>query len=875
MQTKSILYGAIFSLMPFTAKTQFVENFSDGNFTSNPAWTGNTASWNINLAFQLQSNHLIANSSFYLSTVSTLALSAQWEFYVNLKFATSSTNYVDVYIIASASDLSAANTTGYFVRIGNTNDEISLYRKDAGAVNGVKIIDGIDGVVNSSTNNVAKIKLTRNATNQWSLFRDMSGTGNNFFNEGTIADATFTTAAYFGILIKQSSIAGFAQKHFFDDIIVKPYTPDITAPAIQSVTAITANNIDVLFDEPIDIASGQTLMNYSADNGLTTPLSAMADSTNAALVHLVFTAGLKSGTTYQLLVNNVADLAGNPMINAKASFVYFAPYTARQNDVLIDEIMADPSPSVALPASEWIELKNTSVNAIDLLGWKIGNALGESRSFPATRLLPDSFVIICAANTATAMSVFGNVIGVTGFPSLDNVAGQLYLKSSNGNIIHSVSYTTDWYRNELKKNGGWTLEMIDTKNPCSGFSNWKASIDSRGGSPGIKNSIDGTNTDKSPPRLLRAYAADSLHVTLVFDEPLDSSAAISSANFIISDGIGNPVVAVPVAPLFDRINLQLKTALLHNKVYNISVTNLPDCAGNTNNKMEARAGLPEVAAPSDIVINEVLFNPTQAATDYVEMYNRSDKIIDLKQTYIANRNNAGAISSIAQLSNETYLLFPKDFIVITENTAQVKAAYITQNPDAFIEIAKMPSFNDDKGNVVLLNAQGAITDELAYSEKWHFKLIINPEGVSLERINYNTLTQSPDNWHSAAGVAYGTPGFKNSQFNAGQNVAGDLIVSPEIVSPDNDGQDDFATLNYVFPSSGYVANITVFDASGRPVRFLQRNALCGTTGTFRWDGLGEKSQQLPIGVYILFTEVFNLKGNLRQFKNVIVLARRN
>ena len=106
-------------------------------------------------------------------------------------------------------------------------------------------------------------------------------------------------------------------------------------------------------------------------------------------------------------------------------------------------------------------------------------------------------------------------------------------------------------------------------------------------------------------------------------------------------------------------------------------------------------------------------------------------------------------------------------------------------------------------------------------------------------------------------------------------VQGDVKLSPEIVSPDNDGQDDFANIDYNFPEPGYVANITIFDAQGRPVRYLQRNALCGTSGNFRWDGLGEKSQRLATGVYIVFTEVFNLKGTGKQFKTAIVLARRN
>lgn len=550
---------------------------------------------------------------------------------------------------------------------------------------------------------------------------------------------------------------------------------------------------------------------------------------------------------------------------------------ANRYDIVIDELMADPTPQVSLPNNEWIELRNTSSTAFNLLGWRIGDATGQSGTMPSYNLLPDSFVIICTASAVAAMSAFGPTISVTSFPSLDNTGDVIYLRSPQNRIIHSVSYSDSWYQNELKKDGGWTLEMTDTKNPCSGFANWKASIDIKGGTPGKKNAVDALNADAAAPQLLRAYATDSVNISLVFDEPLDSLKAATAANYSISDGIGAPQSAIAVAPTFDKVSLRLNSPLLRNKVYTISVSAVTDCKGNTiGNKNTARVGLSEVADSLNIVINEILFNPKSNGTDYVEIYNRSNKIIDLKQTYIANRSSAGIISNIKQLSVDNYLLFPQDFMVITEDPSIVKRDFITQNINAFVTVPSMPSFNDDEGDVIILNAQGNIIDELKYDEKWHFKLIDNREGVALERIDYNAQTQNQDNWHSAAtSVGYGTPTYKNSQYRLDLQVQGTITVSPEIVSPDNDGMDDFATVDYNFPSPGYVANITIFDANGRPVRYLQRNALCGIRGNFRWDGLGEKFQKLPVGIYVIYTEVFNLEGKKKQFKNTIVLARKN
>ena len=548
---------------------------------------------------------------------------------------------------------------------------------------------------------------------------------------------------------------------------------------------------------------------------------------------------------------------------------------ANRYDIVIDEIMADPTPQVGLPNNEWIELKNTSTVAINLQGFRIADLTGQSGTMPAYVLKPDSFVIVCTGSAVLAMSAFGPTISVTSFPSLDNNGDQLSLISPQAKIIHAVNYTISWYQNELKKDGGWTLEMIDTKNPCSGLTNWKASVDVKGGTPAKKNSVDASNPDKTSPKLLRVFAVDNLNITLIFDEPLDSLKGSTVNSYSISDGIGIPQSAVTVSPVFDKVNLKLNTPLAANKVYTITARNVTDCAGNIiGSKNTARVGLSSTADSFDVVINEILFNPKPGGVDYVELYNRSQKIIDAKQLYIANRNTTNVISSIQQLTTESILLFPGDFLVITEDPQIVMQQYVTTNPDAFL-LVNLPSFSDDKGDVIILNAQGKIVDEVVYSDKWHFALIANTEGVSLERIDYNAPSVQ-SNFHSAAtSVGYGTPGYKNSQFRIDQQVQGEITVTPEVFSPDNDGMDDFAAINYNFPSPGFVANITIFDASGRVVRYLQKNALSGIKGSYIWDGLGEKQQKLSQGIYIIFTEVFNTTGKKKQFTNTIVLARRN
>lgn len=852
------------------ATAQFTDNFSDGDFTNNPTWAPNSTDWIVNASQQLQSNNAVINANFYLSTANAMATTAQWDFYCQITFNPSGANYIDIYLTASAVNLTLATNTGYFVRIGDTPDEISLYRKDAG-VAAVKIIDGIDGILNTS-NNIMRIRVTRNAANQWNLQRDITGTGNNYISEGTSNDATYLTSAFLGIWVRQST-ASFVQRHFFDDFEVKAFVPDVTPPAIVSATATAANTLDILFNEPVDLTSSQAIANYVVTNGIGSPATAVRDAANTSLVHLTFATNFPPRTNLTITINGVKDLSNNAISNGTAVFSYFIPLSY---DVVIDEIMADPTPLVGLPDAEWVELKNTSAFNINLLGWRIGKPSGQSGPMPAYILKPDSFVVVCTSSAVAALSVFGPVISVTSFPSLGNAGDLLFLRSPQGNIIHAVNYTDAWYQNELKKDGGWTLEMIDTKNPCAGIINWKASVDVKGGTPDKKNSVDAVNKDIVAPKLIRAYATDSVTVTLVFNEPLDSTKAALVSNYSVSDGIGVPLNATPVSPLFDHVTLRLNTPLLRNKIYTVTAITATDCAGNalsTGNL--ARVGLYEHTDSFNVVINEILFNPKSGGTDWVEIYNRSSKILTLRNIYIANRNTAGAISSIKQLSAEDYLFFPGEFLVITESKQLLLRDFVAKDPDRILEVSSMPSFNDDEGDVIIINEQGAVIDEVKYKDDWHFKLISDKEGVSLERIDYDAPSQQESNWHSAAtSVGYGTPTYKNSQYKMDAGVQGIISVSPEIISPDNDGFDDFASINYEFTEPGYVANITIYDAVGRPVRYLQRNALSGLKGFYRWDGLGEKNQRLNSGIYIIYTEVFNLQGKTKKYKNVIVVARK-
>jgi hypothetical protein len=358
----------------------------------------------------------------------------------------------------------------------------------------------------------------------------------------------------------------------------------------------------------------------------------------------------------------------------------------------------------------------------------------------------------------------------------------------------------------------------------------------------------------------------------VFDEPVDSIIATATSNYQLDNLI--PSGATPSNPLLNEIVIRFASPLEKNKVYQLKVINLSDCAGNIIGMLNTAAvGIP--LPPDSLIINEILFNPPSDGYDYAEIYNKGKGPVDLRQVVIAGRDITGTLTDLSQVTSYPFLLFPGEYLVLTENPAWVQLKYTVKNPSLLLRLSQMPSLPDDKGTLVITSRLGIVVDELNYDHKWHFPLIDNEEGISLERISYRLPTGNASNWTSAASTAgFGTPTAQNSQAGNSANANSGVLISPTVFSPDNDGYNDYCFIKYAAPAQGYVANITIFDVAGRPVRYLAVNATLANTGSFRWDGLNDKGGQLSMGNYIIFTEIFNPGGDRKVFRQVVTLARK-
>ncbi len=828
----------------FLSFGQIDENFNDGEITSNPTWTGSISNFIINSSLQLQSSNTLAASTFITSNHNLQDIDGkEWHFWIKQAFSPSANNYAKIYLTSNNSDLSV-HPDGYYLQFGETGsqDAIRLFKEENTV--STQILAGNLGQI--ATSFALSVKVIREATGDWKLFVDPAG-GDQYVLQASANDPSNLVGSYFGL--QTTYTVSNANKFYFDNIYVGPKIVDLVAPQIISASAITQTQVDILFNEPLDLTSVQTTSNYSFSPSHAIS-NAQIDASNSSLIHVLLSNPLVNGTTYTVTTNGIADVNGNAGMNQQTNFSYFVSETPIKGDLIITEFMADPSPIVGLPEVEFVEIYNKSQKYFNLNGWKVGDASGNG-TIQSAWIGPGEYKILCASSSLT---YYPSALSVSSFPSLNNSGDVVKLLNNNGLLIDSLNYTDAWYKDEVKKEGGYTLERIQLNDPCSSEDNWKASSNSLGGTPEAVNSVNDTLPDSQKPNLYAIFPLNSTEIQITFNEGMDSTSLMNSIlNFSPALNVAQILVNGQYP---NSYSITTTSAIIPSTIYSIQIENVADCWGNQTDLI-GHFALPEIAVKGDLFINEILFNPLTGGSDFVEVYNNSNKIIDLQNWQFGNFAN-DTISNQKAI-NSQFLIGKGEYAVISKDTNFLKWNYPATIPSQMIQ-SDLPSYNIDSSTVYLI-FNDEIMDKVSYSEKWHFELIDDPKGKSLERISVLAASSDSTNWHTASeGIGFATPGGKNSQYQPNQ-ASGDFSFTSKVISPDNDGYEDVLQINYEMKEASMVGSITIYDDEGRIVRKLAKNELLATKGQFIWDGISDDQSKANIGTHIAVFEVFNLNGS--------------
>ncbi|MDZ4822196.1 MAG: lamin tail domain-containing protein [Flavobacteriales bacterium] len=640
-------------------------------------------------------------------------------------------------------------------------------------------------------------------------------------------------------------------------------SPDVVAPTVVAWGIADLNHIYVQFSETMDTTG------YSSPSWEFIPFSSVFNSVwNSALdgVTMEVQFPLNPPGAWQLFVNGISDCSGNEIQFVTLDF--FAAFSPQVGDIIINEIMPDPDPPILMPNAEYVELYNKSLSQLDLKGVMLNDEIIDEQVL----IEPNDYIIIADQSNAVAFLAYDKKVFIENFSGLTNTGATLTLKDADGNILDEVSYTDQWYHDINKNDGGWSLELINPNDPCSNEDNWRASVDSRGGTAGEVNSVLDETPDSSPPQLLYVLNEPQEHVTLVFDEPIDES-SLAGLSWTVNGEVFNSPSAFLWGESSEQVIIQYGE-MEAGMIYAFELFGLNDCWSNSAGLVTGQFALGQEPEVGGIIINEILFNPFDGGYDFVEIYNRSVLPISLADWRIANgENNVPDVSEI--ITELNYVLLPGEYLVLTADGSLLPEFYPFTKTNRIWEVESLPTYNVQAGEVFLLMPTLATSDYFTYNDAMHFALLNSNDGVSLERIDAFRPSDDDTNWHSAAeSQGFATPGYINSQTFFGDFNPEGISIEPEIFSPDNDGYNDVVTIHYSDDTPGLVANIYIFDSEGREIRHLTKNELLGTNTSVSWDGTTDEKQLAPIGIYIIYFEVFSTDGTVMKHKETCVLAHK-
>ena len=538
--------------------------------------------------------------------------------------------------------------------------------------------------------------------------------------------------------------------------------------------------------------------------------------------------------------------------------------------VVISEVMYKPGPVVGLPEVEYVELYNRSAAAVRTDGWrlKVGNTL---KDIPSC-FLPSRGCLLLAAKADTAqLSDYGQVAALSSL-SLNNESQTLSLVDAAGRTVFTFTYRHEW-QESAKKVGGWSLEMADVGHPCVENGNWRSSGDLSGGTPGRVVLQNGA-VRAAPVRLLRAVTADSQEVRLFFSGKLHPELAGEASAYLV-DGSEPAESVLELYPDWCSVRLRLKQPLRPKELHTLRpVAPLCDCDSQPVEAEPVPFGLSEPMDSLDLVINELLSHPKAGGVQFVEICNRSDKILDLKQLRLSTVKSDGSLDTGKRVASAGWPLFPGGYAFLCKNVGAVCSQYECAAGNG-VEMPSFPSYAQGSGRVVLLE-RARIIDEFAYSEQMHYPLLATTEGVSLERINPDAESWREESWCSAASVAgYATPGAANSCFTAFGTFEEEVLqLENSTFSPDGDGYADQLVVRYRLPEASLRGSVRIYRHDGTLVCKLLDNALLATEGMTVWDGVLDNGTPAAVGAYLLLFEYWSLSGKVVRIRKVVTVARR-
>ncbi|MCB0428925.1 MAG: lamin tail domain-containing protein [Flavobacteriales bacterium] len=490
MKTLFFFFILALSFSICRVQAQWIDDFSDGDLSSNPTWTGQLAKFRVNPQHQLQLMGPEEEGTAMLLAPIPADTAREWSFWLKLAFPPSENNRFRLYL--SCDTVHGEPTHGYFLQIGESGNEDRL--KFIHENNGIQTVLG-QGLTATFSGSSVQVRIRVNyQQNTWKIWSDTLGQDDFSLElEATAGPPEGPLNALWCRHTKSHS-----SDFFLDDIYIGPLRTDTTPPRIVSVRVLNPNTIAVRFSESILTSSAMNEQHYRVSRYIGTPEYALKSSTDPHVAVLHFSADLQESLLYTLSVSGVADLNGIPIQPVSYPFSYHLP---QPGDIVINEVLFDPIND----GVDFVEIYNHSMYEVDLAdlclwrenefthAWENKTKLSASEQM----FMPGEY-LFCSSDPEKIAEQYPSAcipqaVRTSGFPTLNNDRGTVLLTTGDSVILDRFSYRASYHFPFLEDPEGYSLERLRADHYTQDSTNWHSASDASGGAtPGRKNSQEPT-----------------------------------------------------------------------------------------------------------------------------------------------------------------------------------------------------------------------------------------------------------------------------------------------------------------------------------------------------------------------------------------------
>ncbi len=532
-----------------------------------------------------------------------------------------------------------------------------------------------------------------------------------------------------------------------------------------------------------------------------------------------------------------------------------------------------------IPASgeaEWVEVINLGDSLRDLTGWVLHDAGTARPLLPAGLRLPPRGLLVLAKDTSVASryALAPELLRVMpNLPSLNNTGDVLVLRRPDATVEDEVRWEEDW-----GAVSGRSLERIDPLASGQERDNWTPSRDPRGATPGARNSRARRDRDLLIARIESDGPRLHVFVRNAGYEPLPAL-ALRLALDRNGDGVENEgelLVQVSLAALAPLDSLRVTESPVLPGMGWVTIlarVEWPEDEDPSNNGLMS-AVWTDPPSPS-LQLNEIQASPLPGDPEWMEYLNRTNEPINVEGWTLGLGITEGPGLAIATART---LVPAGGFLVLAADSGLLRTwPECGTHPEAVLCVLSSSRFSllNEEGLVRLRTPRGGMVDSQYYASAWHHPSVVDPRGISLERIHPDLVGGLPSSWSSCTDSRGGTPGRRNSLYRDSPPGSASLEGLPSIFSPDGDGWEDFCLIRVRSPFSVARMRIRIFDTEGRVVRTLASDIPVGSEGSIAWDGRDDGGRILPVGPYVLVSDVLEEVSNKTERSlAVVVVAKR-